>query len=171
MFILKKINKKGKNFIISMLAILLVFGGVGQIASAIGHTSHLSKVQINSSLLDRDGIYEIDVKALKENSDSTSMANKYLNSKAQIKVSNGGKHKEMTLTFSKHFEDMEDIEVNINGRKVPYKQVNEIKGITFEIPNEKEIITISMKVKVMIIFKSSVTFRVVPNQDSIRFIN
>ncbi|KGM97634.1 hypothetical protein Z956_01310 [Clostridium botulinum D str. CCUG 7971] len=121
----------------------------------------------------KDGLYEINIKTLKENNNESSMAGTYLGNKARIQIKNGKKYTIVTLDRS---DWMKNIDVLVNGKSVKYDVINvkssangeKTTTIKFEVPELNCEIKFKMNVEPM--GNSRVTFRVVMQKDTLRFL-
>ncbi|SHE98524.1 NEAT domain-containing protein [Clostridium fallax] len=122
---------------------------------------------------EKDGLYEISMKTLKENSDEPSMAGAYLGDKAKVEMKNGKKYVILTLNRS---DWMDNIEALVNGKKANYDVLNvkslpngeKTSTIRFEVPDLTSPITLKMNVKPM--GNERVAFRVLLNKDSLKYL-
>ncbi|OOB76360.1 hypothetical protein AXF41_03255 [Clostridium haemolyticum] len=122
---------------------------------------------------DKDGLYEVDIKALKENNKELSMAGTYIGDNIKVQMKNGKKYAIVTFNRS---DWMKDIDVLINNKSEKYDVINiktnnvgeKTSTIKFEIPNLDSEIKFKMNVEPM--GNARVTFRVLMKKDSIKFL-
>ncbi|ABK61993.1 NEAT domain-containing protein [Clostridium novyi] len=122
---------------------------------------------------DKDGLYEVNIKALKENNNEPSMAGTYVGDKIKVQMKNGKKY--AMVTFSRS-DWMNNMDVLVNNKSQKYDVVNvktnstgeKISTIKFKIPNLDSEIKFKMNVEPM--DNARVTFRVLMQKDSLKFL-
>ncbi|KOC34043.1 NEAT domain-containing protein [Clostridium botulinum] len=132
-----------------------------------------SKEDNKNSSSNKDGLYEINIKTLKENNNEPSMAGTYLGNKARIQIKNGKKYAIVTLDRS---DWMKNIDVLVNGKSVKYDVINvkssangeKTTTIKFEVPELSSEIKFKMNVEPM--GNARVTFRVVMQKETFKFL-
>ncbi|WP_053955609.1 NEAT domain-containing protein [Inediibacterium massiliense] len=129
-----------------------------------------TKPEKPSTELNKNGIYEVEVKGLKEDVDEESRAGKYLGEKAEIQVKDAKKY--MIVQLNQR-NIMNNIQVSVDGKVVKHEEkINESKetesNVKFEIPSLDVEIKINMNVTLM--GNRRTGFRIVPTKDTLKFI-
>ena len=122
---------------------------------------------------DKDGLYEVNIKALKENNNEPSMAGTYVGDKIKVQMKNGKKYAIVTFNRS---DWMKNMDVLVNNKSQKYDVVNvktntageKTSTIKFEIPNLDSEIKFKMNVEPM--GNARVTFRVLMQKNSLKFL-
>lgn len=122
---------------------------------------------------DKEGLYEVNIKALKENNNEPSMAGTYVGDKIKVQMKNGKKYAMVTFNRS---DWMKNMDVLVNNKSQKYDVVNvktnsageKTSTIKFEIPNLDSEIKFKMNVEPM--GNARVTFRVLMQKDSLNFL-
>ncbi|EDS78637.1 leucine Rich Repeat domain protein [Clostridium botulinum C str. Eklund] len=136
-------------------------------------TAKSSEKVTKESNKDKDGLYEVNIKALKEKNNEPSMAGTYLGDKIKVQIKNGKKY--ATVTFNRS-DWMKNIDVLVNDKSQKYDVVNvktnnageKISTIKFEIPSLESEVKFKMNVEPM--GNARVTFRMLMQKDSFKFL-
>ncbi|WP_196247217.1 NEAT domain-containing protein [Clostridium novyi] len=136
-------------------------------------TNKSSEKVTKESNKNKDGLYEVNIKALKEKSNEPSMAGTYLGDKVKVQIKNGKKYAIVTFNRS---DWMKNIDVLVNDKSQKYDVVNvktnnageKTSTIKLEIPSLDSEVKFKMNVEPM--GNARVTFRMLMQKDSLKFL-